>query len=160
MGKLTKDKSLLLDKLISDCITFGLSVKEGLEYIGRESPGEPIAERTYFRRRRKLLADKTRVSWFSNFTRIGFVQLHKKLMEGLEKSYEDTMHQLFVEQRKIPRNEPLIIKLKMTHMEQVDMLAELSLGTPVIAAISAKLDKTDQGLEFHYRHSLGKRNKY
>jgi len=29
-----------------------------------------------------------------------------------------------------------------------------------IAGISAKLDKSDQGLEFHYRHSLGKQNKY
>lgn len=160
MAGLTKDKSILLDKLISDCITFGLHATEGLEYIRREYTGSSISERTYFRRRKRLLSDKTRNSWFSHFTRIGFVQLHKKLIEGLEKSYEDTMHQLFIEQHKNPRNESLIIKMKMTHMEQVDMLAEMSLGTPVIAAISAKLDKSDQGLEFHYRHSLGKQNKY
>jgi hypothetical protein len=160
LGYVTKDKSQLLDKLVSDSITFGLNLKEALEYIRRECPDCVISERTYFRRRRRLLTDKTRNSWFSHFTRIGFVQLHKKLMEGLEKCYEDTMHQLFVEQHKNPRNESLIIKLKMTHMEQVDMLAELSLGTPVIAAISAKLDKSDQGLEFHYMHSLGKQNKY
>src|SRR5687767_12902200 len=105
MCYVTKEKSQFLDKLISDCITFGLDLKESLEYIRREYPDNPIGERTYFRRRKKLLSDEKRNSWFSHFTRIGFVQLHKKLMEGLEKSYEDTMHQLFLEQRKNPRNE-------------------------------------------------------
>jgi hypothetical protein len=160
LAALTKDKSAFLDKLVSDCITYGLDLREALEYIGREYPDCAISERTYFRRKRRLLTNQTRDSWFSHFTRIGFVQLHKKLMEGLEKSYEDTMHQLFVEQYKNPRNEPLIIKLKMTLMEQIDMIAELALGTPVMAGISARLDKSDQGLEFHYRDSLGKPNKY
>lgn len=44
-----------LDKLISDCITFGLSVKEGIEYIGREYPDEPISERTYCSMRNVLI---------------------------------------------------------------------------------------------------------
>jgi hypothetical protein len=31
------------------------------------------------------------------------------------------------------------------------MLSEYSVDTPVIAEIKAKLDKTDQGLEFHFK---------
>lgn len=111
MGYVTKDKSAFLDKLVSDCITFGLNLQEALKYIKRECPHCAISERTYFRRRRKLLSDETRNSWFSHFTRIGFVQLHKKLMEDLEKSYEDTMHQLFIETRKNPRNKAECMEL-------------------------------------------------
>jgi hypothetical protein len=154
MGFITKDKSLLLDKLISDCITFGLHVEEALEYIRKEYPGGTIAERTYFRRRKRLLSDDTRNSWFSYFCRIGFVELHKKVMNGLEKSYDDTMHQLFVEQTRSLRNEDLILKLKKEHREAALELSEMSLGTPIIAGMKAKLDKTGQGIEFHFRRSL------
>jgi hypothetical protein len=62
MGHVTKDKSILLDKLMSDCITFGLNLKEALEYIRREYTDGSISVRTYFRRRKKLLSDKTRDS--------------------------------------------------------------------------------------------------
>jgi hypothetical protein len=154
MADLTKDKSILLDKLISDCITFGLHVKEALEYIRGECPPNGIGDRTYFRRRKKLLSDKSRDSWFSQFTRIGFVELHKKVMESLEKSYDDTMHQLLIEQRKNPRNEIVILKLKGDQRKTGLMLSQMSLGTHVIAGVKAKLDKSEQGLEFHFKRSL------
>ena len=146
MGQVTKDKSILLDKLISDCITFRLELKEALEYIGREYTYGFISERTYFRRRKKLLSDKTRDSWFSYFCRIGFVQLHMKLMQDLERQYDDTMHQLFVEEKtKTHRDEGLILKLKKEHREIAMMLGELSAGIPVISGIKAKLDKYKNG---------------
>ena len=136
MADLTKDKSALLDKLISDCITFGLHLKEALEYINKEYG--IISERTYFRRRKKLLSDETRDSWLSYFTRIGFVNLQKKLIDDIQGQYDDTMHQLFVEITKNPRNEELIIKLKKQHIDCANMLSEMSLGIPVLAGVKAR----------------------
>jgi hypothetical protein len=110
-----------------------------------------IAERTYFRGRNKLMSDKTRDTWFSHITRIEFVEIQKKLIEDLKRSYDDTMHQLFVEERKDPRNEGLIIRLKKDQTEAANVLSEFSLGNPIIAGIKNKLDRSDQGIEFHYR---------
>jgi hypothetical protein len=75
-------------------------------------------------------------------------------MESLEKSYDDTMHQLLIEQRKNPRNEIVILKLKGDQRQTGLMLSQMSLGTPVIAGVKAKLDKSEQGLEFHFKRSL------
>ena len=100
MGCLNKDKSALLDKLVSDCITFRLHPKESLQYIEKEYPGGPILERTYFRRRAKLLSDKTRNLWYSDFARIGLVDLHKKQMETLQMIQDDSLRRLYEEKQK------------------------------------------------------------
>jgi len=34
------------------------------------------------------------------------------------------------------------------------MLSELSLGSPIAAGLKAKLDKSQQGIEYHFRSSL------
>jgi len=159
MAHITKDKSLLLDKLISDCVTFGLDLKESLEYIRKEYPDGSIGERTYFRRRKKLLSDKTRNSWFSYFCRIGFVEVHKKLMEDVQRQYDDTIHEIYVQMNKSPRNEDLIIRLKKLYLEIAHELAEFSVGIPVIAGVKEKLDKYQngdyaQGVDYHYKRSL------
>jgi hypothetical protein len=75
-------------------------------------------------------------------------------MEGMERQYDDTMHQLFIEETKIPRNEELILKMKKELRETALELSESSLGIPVIAGMKALLDNADQGIEFHYRKSL------
>jgi hypothetical protein len=69
-----------------------------------------------------------------------------KLMQDLERQYDDTMHQLFVEEKtKTPRDEGLILKLKKEHRETAMMLGEFSAGTPVIAGVKAKFDKYKNG---------------
>lgn len=160
MGHISKDKSILLDKLISDCISFGLHLREALEYIRREYTYNSVSERTYFRRRKKLLSDNTRDSWFSHHCRIGFVELHKKVMEDLQRQYDDTIHQLFIEEKtKDPRDEELIINLKKLYLEIAHELSEFAVGTPVIAGIKFKLDKFQngndaRGIDYYYKESL------
>ena len=154
MANLTRDRSRLLDKLISDCITFRLKAKEAIEYIRKECTGCPISERTYFRRRKRLLSDRTRDSWFSYFCRIGFVEIHKKVMEDLQMIQDDSLRRLYEEKFKPEekRDDNLILKLKKDIRENCLMLSEFSVDTPVIAGVKARLDKADRGLSFHYNN--------
>jgi hypothetical protein len=63
-------------------------------------------------------------------------------MEDIQRQYDDTMHQLFVEEElKSPRNEGIICRLKMLEIEQVNMLSDMAAGSPIIAAMKAKLEK-------------------
>jgi hypothetical protein len=148
MGDLTKDNSRLLDKLVSDCITFGLHLKEALGYIGKEYGS--ISKRTYFRRRTRLLSDNTRDSWYSYFTRIGFVELHKKQMDTIQMIQDDSLRRFYLEATKENRDENLILRLKNEIRETSKLLSEFSLGTPVVAGIKAKLEKANHGIDLDH----------
>ena len=132
----------LLDKLVTDCITYRLTEKEAHKYI-EEEYGKPISSKTYFTIKSKLESQSEEISqlWLNEFTRIGFVQHHKKLMDNLERIYEDNLNRFFIESRKEPRNEELILKLNANIRDNTTLLSNLSMGSPIIASVKAKLQR-------------------
>ena len=132
----------LLDKLVSDCITYRLTEKEALQYIEKEY-GKSISSKTYFNIKARVESDDSNQAWFNQFTRIGFVQLHRKLLDNLMKVYEDNMNRFFIISRELRsgniRDEETIFKLNREIRENTKLLSDLSLGTPIIAAIKSKL---------------------
>ena len=141
----------LLDKLVTDCITYRLTEKEAHKYIEQEY-GRPISSKTYFTIKSKLesQSEETSLLWLNEFTRIGFVQLHKKLMDNLERIYEDNLNRFFIESRKEPRNEELILKLNANIRENTTLLSNLSMGSPIIAAVKAKLQRYESQSKIEY----------
>ncbi len=75
------------------------------------------------------------------FSRIGFVQSHRKNIEDIQRLQDDSMHQLFIESTKNDRNEVMILKLKQDIRENIKLLSELGLGTPILSAIKSKLEQ-------------------
>jgi len=138
----TPIESKFLDELVSDCITYGLKEEEALEYIKLRF--REIKSRSYQQRKARLLSEGSMRLWFDWFTRIGFVQHHKRHMEDLLKVQDDSMHQFYVETQKEPRDWRTISQLNYNIRENIRLLSELSLGTPIIAAIRSKLDKVEK----------------
>lgn len=138
----TPVESKFLDELVNDCITFGLKEVEALEYIKLRF-GE-IKSRSYQQRKAKILSEGSMRTWFEWFTRIGFVQNHKRHMEVLQKVQDDNMNQFYVETQKEPRDWRIISQINYNIRENVKLLSELGLGTPIIAAIRSKLDKVEK----------------
>jgi hypothetical protein len=64
-------------------------------------------------------------------------------MEHIQRLEEDSMRQFFVETIKGNRNEDRILKLKQDIRDNVKLLSELGLGTPIISAIKAKLERQE-----------------
>ena len=64
-------------------------------------------------------------------------------MEHIQRLEEDSMRQFFIETNKGNRNEDRTLKLKQDIRDNVKLLSELGLGTPIISAIKAKLDKQE-----------------
>ncbi len=62
-------------------------------------------------------------------------------MEDLQKAQDDSMHQFYRETQNEPRNWRIISQLNYDIRENVKLLSELGLGTPIIAAIRSKLEK-------------------
>jgi hypothetical protein len=150
MADRTEAETVLLNKLVSDCITFGLKQNEALKYIEIEF-GQPINPRSYRRRKTKLQSENQSNLWLNYFTRIGFVQNHQKLFEDIRKLYDEALKTYFTEtiRPKEERNQDLILRLKADIRENAKLLAEFNLSTPVISAIKQKLQekKKDNGLQ-------------
>jgi hypothetical protein len=154
----SKDRSVLLDKLVGDCIAYSLKPKESLEYIKKEYG--VISERTYFGRRKKLLSEESTNAWYSHFCRIGFVELHKKLVNTLEMSLDDSVNRLHEEKQKPKeqRDDYLILKLQKCIRETTYSLAEMSAGSPVMAALMYKIKGRVSGDERFYNYDYSNLN--
>ena len=127
-----------LEELVKDCITYRLSEKEALQYI--ESRFKRISEASYKLKKAHILSDKSIQLWLDHFSRIGFVQHHKKQLEDAQRIQDHSLRQLVTE---ISRNMPdqnLILKLKHDIRENIRLLTDLGLGTPILSAIKARID--------------------
>jgi len=136
---ITETENKFLNSLVVDSIIYRLSTEESLSYI--QTRFKKISEASYKKRKAAVLSDESTQVWLNHFTRIGFVQHHKEQMEHIQRVEEDSMLQFFVETIKRNRNEDRILKLKQDIRDNVKLLSELGLGTPVISAIKAKLER-------------------
>ena len=149
----------LLDKLVTDCITYRLTEKEAHRYI-EEEYGKSISSKTYFTIKSRLesQSEVTSQLWLNEFTRIGFVQHHRKLIDNLERIYEDNLNRFFIESRKEPRNDELILKINANIRENTRLLCELGLGSPIIAAVKAKLQRYESQSKIENRNHISNNN--
>jgi hypothetical protein len=140
MAAITETDSRFLNELVKDTITFRLTTDESLAYVAIRF-GRAISIASYKLRKSHLLSEQTTNIWLDYFTRIGFIQLHKENMENLQKIQEDTLRQLLLEINRKPRNEWVILKLKEDARENMKLLSELALGTPIINSIKKKMQE-------------------
>jgi len=137
---LKKEEKLKLEVLAGHCITYNLKPEVELLYVKQEM-GFDVNIRTIDRYKKRLSQDEHTRQWYSDFARFKFVQRHMKHMDDLERMYDDTNQQIFIEQMKTPRNENLIIRLKTLLMDIMLQIGEFQADTPTMDAIRAKLDK-------------------
>ena len=139
MNHLSKDQRLFLNKLVADCIAYNLIGEQAVVYV-RSQLKQDINIRTINIYKKRLQSDEATRQWYSDFARIRFVRLHSKVVDDLERSYNDTNEQMFKETLKSPRNEGMIIRLKLKLEETAEMMSEFASDTPVIDAIRQKIE--------------------
>jgi hypothetical protein len=140
----SKAETVILNKLVSDCITYGLKANEALKYIEIEF-GQPISPRSYRDRKAKLMSENTSNLWLSYFTRIGFVQHHKEQIDNIKKVQDERLKQFFIELQKPikERNDAKISRINHDIRENARLLSELGLGTPILASIKRKIEENN-----------------
>jgi len=77
------------------------------------------------------------------------VQHHKEQIETIQKIQDDSLRQFLIEitHNQENRNEDKIMKLKQDIRDNVKLLSELGLGTPIISAIKSKLSQSERQQE-------------
>ena len=135
----TETESKFLDELIKDSITYKLSEIEALEYI--KVRFRPVSSSTFRHRKSEILSDNSINLWLSDYTRLGFVISHKQHIESIQAILDDSLRQFYHEKDKPLRNEDRIFRLKSNIIEDIKLLSELNLGTPIISAIKARIQE-------------------
>jgi hypothetical protein len=145
MGKpFNKAESKLVNELMADIVTYGMSEKEGMKYI--EIRFREIGITSYKKRHAFVNSDKNVNLWMNHFTRIGFVIHHKKQIEDAMRIQNHSMRD-FITEISRPAEESdhdLIYKIKHDIRENIRLLTDLGLGTPIISALKSKLDKVEE----------------
>ena len=141
-GRRTDAAVRFITKLVSDCVTFNLTPDEALQYIKQES-GYEIGYPAYYQYRSRLKSEKHTNAWLSYFTRIGFVQEHKQLLEDIKKVHQDRLKQFFLETQKEIRNERILSLLNHDILDNSRLISDLMDSTPIIAALKARTIKSD-----------------
>jgi hypothetical protein len=141
VANISKIESKFINELIKDCITHNLDTKESLAYI--ESRFKKISESTYQLRKSRVMSDGSINMALNNYTRVGYVRDHMEALEHVKMINADSRRQLFFEMIKSPRDEKLILEIKQDIRDNIHLLSELSLGTPIIASIKAKIQQLE-----------------
>ncbi|MGB9168904.1 MAG: hypothetical protein WCB31_08255 [Nitrososphaeraceae archaeon] len=144
MGNFTDKENQILMPLVADCVNYGYSEKEALSYI-KARLGREISTHAYYVRKKLVDSGHYAKEWLNYFTRVGFVVKHKQIIEIIEMLQKDSIRDYLIEQAK-PHGQKdidLIQKLRYEIRENCKIMQELSLGTPIIAQIKAKLEHAE-----------------
>ena len=141
MANISKTESKFLNELVKDCITYRLTESEAIDYI--ETRFKKISASTIQLRKSKVMSEGSINMALNNYTRVGYVKDHMESLEYVKMINGNSRKQLFNEIMKKPRNEKLILQIKQDIRDNIHLLSELSLGTPIIAGIKAKIQQLE-----------------
>jgi len=144
LGSFTDKENKILVALVSNCVNYGFSESEALAYI-KARLGREISADAYYRGKKQVDSGHYAKEWLNYFTRVGFVVKHKKIMEIIENLVKDILRDYLIEQSKpyAQKDMELIQKLRSEMMQACKILQDLSLGTPIIAQIKAKIEHAE-----------------
>ena len=122
------------------------ALDEAREYLRRDTTPDGAILRDEITRAgeivsSKMLSDVSYHTWGIWFTKVGFVQHHKKLIEDLHKVQDDRLKQFFVETQKPSEHQDakLISQLNYDIRENAKLLSELGLVTPIGTNIKKRI---------------------
>lgn len=141
MARISETESKFINELVKDCITYNLDTNESLLYI--ETRFKKISASTLTLRKSRVMSEGSINMALNNYTRVGYVKDHMEALEYVKMINGDSRKQLFNEMQRKPRNEKLILQIKQDIRDNIHLLSELSLGTPIIAGIKAKIQQLE-----------------
>lgn len=144
MGSFKANENEIINPLVSDCVNYGFSEKEALSYIKTRLGGKEISAETYYRRKKNIDSGNYANEWLNYFTKVGFVVKHKQIIDVVEMVQKDTIRDyLILQQNKQIKEPEEIRRLRYDIRENAKLIQELSLGTPIIAQLKAKIDHVE-----------------
>lgn len=143
-GKFKAHETKVLNPLVADCVYLELSERDALKYI-EVRLGRKISKDAYYKRKKLVDTGEYARDWMNQFTKIGFIVSHQEQLSILQTLQKNTFRDYLDEYEKAPekRNEAKVQQLAYQIRENVKLIEEVSLGTPVLAQLKAKLEHAE-----------------
>ena len=128
--------------LIEDCLLYGFTEKESMEYINTRF-GKEISTSFFYKRKKKVEAGKQADQWLTYFTKTGFLIHHKQLLDSINMIQQDNFKRLVKELEKPyeEQNDFKILSIKRDIRKNVKTLAELGTSTPIVSEVKKKIEE-------------------
>jgi hypothetical protein len=104
MGRVTW-RDQVINQLIVDYYIFSLNEKESLEYITKRL-GKQISGRTYRRYKKILNDDEMAQSWVNQHTKVGFLTIHRQIIDVIDIIQKDTLRDYLIKTRYLMTKKP------------------------------------------------------
>lgn len=127
--------------LVEDCITYGFSEKESIEYI--EKRYRKIGTSTLYRYKHAIDSDEYPQKFLNEYTRIGFVKTHLKLIRSMESVYRDMFKvfgQIAAKEEKTDSEKYLMVRYAQGLAQINERISRLNLGNPIISQIKKSME--------------------
>jgi histone H3/H4 len=133
--------------LVEDCLLYGFTERESMEYINKRF-GKQISLSVYYTRKRNIEAGKQADQWLTYFTKAGFLIHHKQLLDSMNLIQQDNFKRLVRELDKPyeEQNEIKILTIKREIRENVKTLAELGTSTPIVSQVKKKIQELTESV--------------
>lgn len=152
----TRSQGLVLDELVKEAIFYRFKEAEAIEYIRIRTGGTPgpngtggtrVKPRAYRVRKARMQSDETAQNWLNEFTRIGFVKNHMDQIETIRRIQDQTIQEWAVESNKQFKDPKRMAMLRNDIRENARLLSDLTMDSPHVASIKAKVDKANAILQ-------------
>ncbi|HYY86177.1 MAG TPA: hypothetical protein VE594_03630 [Nitrososphaeraceae archaeon] len=130
------------------------ALDEAREYLRKDLAPNTTILKEKISAAEQIVSDKLSItlseqSWSIWFTKTGFIQHHKKLMDDLQKVQEDRLREFFIHTKKPSEHQDvkLISQLNYDIRENAKLLSELSLISPHGINIKKKIIESYQKMK-------------
>ena len=164
-GQLTKKERLAMPQLVWDCMQYNLEEKEALIYIntrlGRDATGvitegkfRGVTTGALYHYKRMVKKGEFTQNWLNEFTKIGYVVSHHKLISTADEEFQFIVRRLFMEKNRTKivdgkRVEDInlntILKLHEDLRQQGYYINRLNDTTPIVAQVREILERQRSG---------------
>jgi hypothetical protein len=145
MGRVSNRDVNMLDQLVRDCISYGLSENESLEYIEKRSGGMKISRSNLYNRKGRISKNEKAIldERLVHHGRIGYALKHFKFMDDIECA-QKILFQSILEESNQPREKKnlfLVSRIATNILENTKFLRILNIDVPFVERMKTEFDE-------------------
>jgi hypothetical protein len=140
----TRDRKIL-EELVRDCMLYGLSEQESLDYVQKRAAGIRISRSNFYAIKGRISQNEenTLQERLANHSRVGFAVQHFKIIDQIEDLQKILFQTLMEESSKPSKRKNLfaISRVASNILDNAQALRILNIDEPFVAAYKARVDE-------------------
>jgi hypothetical protein len=143
MGRVSESDRKMFRQLVRDCMASDLDTEEALEYIAERTGGRKLSRSKFFDVKKEISKNQEKIVQvrLTEHTRIGFVQVHFEITDGLKdvlKILSTLLHEEFMKPVE-NRNLILLSRIARDILDYSKFIRQLNIDTPYVKRMKEEI---------------------